>query len=69
MVARLTLTPGGRMRSQPGWLSESEVKEFIATILHRIAERAGEAFVRAILHERESTPFFIEEGVLHLVAF
>jgi hypothetical protein len=56
------------MRSQHGGLSESEVKEFIATILQQVAERAGEAFVRTILHEREGNPFFIEEGVRHLVA-
>jgi hypothetical protein len=56
------------MRSPPGGLSESEVKEFTETILQQVAERAGDAFVRAILHEREGNPLFIEEGLRHLVA-
>jgi class 3 adenylate cyclase/tetratricopeptide (TPR) repeat protein len=48
-------------------LSESEVKDLIEAILQQVAEGAGEAFVRAILHETEGNPFFIEEVLRHLV--
>jgi DNA-binding winged helix-turn-helix (wHTH) protein len=49
-------------------LSESEVKELIEAISQQqVAERPGEAFVRAVLRETEGNPFFIEEVLRHLV--
>jgi tetratricopeptide (TPR) repeat protein len=49
-------------------LSESEVKELIEAIWQQqVAGGSGEAFVRAILHETEGNPFFIEEVLRHLV--
>jgi len=49
-------------------LSESEVKELIqATWQQQVGGGPGEAFVRAILHETEGNPFFIEEVLRHLV--
>src|SRR5262249_7887844 len=49
-------------------LSESEVKELIEAISQQqIAERPDKALVRAVLHETEGNPFFIEEVLRHLV--
>jgi DNA-binding winged helix-turn-helix (wHTH) protein/tetratricopeptide (TPR) repeat protein len=49
-------------------LSESEVKELIEAILQQqVAGGSGEPFVRAIQHETEGNPFFIEEVLHHLL--
>jgi tetratricopeptide (TPR) repeat protein len=49
-------------------LSEFEIKELIESISQQeIGEGPGAAFVRAILHQTEGNPFFIEEVLRHLV--
>src|SRR5215469_10617598 len=49
-------------------LSESEVKELIEAISQQqLADRPSAAFVRAVLHETEGNPFFVEEVLRHLV--
>ena len=51
-----------------GGLAEYEVKDLIEGIWQQqLADRSGEAFVRAILRETEGNPFFIEEVLRHLV--